>query len=288
MFGASPGAMSRTVLAWVVERVDAGERVAMASVISASGSVPGKPGARLAVSSDGTKFGTVGGAGLEMMVENALRDLLKVSASETRKIGGRVETFILHKDGKGKEAVALDSLCGGRVTVAMEVVEPVPHILISGGGHVGRSVAIVCDTLGWKHSVFDVRKEFANDDRYPFAEEIHSGPVSDFFNSGGGKSISRFTDVLILGHDWEVDQEFLIGCLKRNSDGAARIGVIGSTNKWKGFRDAAIKSGIDEMELSSARCPIGLDIGADSPEEIAVAICAEILAMERMPNSDED
>ena len=130
--------MSRTVLAWVVERVDAGERVAMASVISASGSVPGKPGARLAVSSDGTKFGTVGGAGLEMMVENALRDLLKVSASETRKIGGRVETFILHKDGKGKEAVALDSLCGGRVTVAMEVVEPVPHILISGGGHVGR------------------------------------------------------------------------------------------------------------------------------------------------------
>ncbi len=287
MFVVSPRAMSRTVLAWVVGKVDSGERVALASVISASGSVPGKPGARLAVSSDGTKFGTVGGAGLEMMVENALRELLQVSALETRKIGGRVETFILHKDGKGKEAVSLDSLCGGRVTVAMEVVEPVPHILISGGGHVGRSVAIVCDTLGWKHSVFDVRREFANENKYPLAEEIHSSSVSEFFETGGGKSISRFTDVLILGHDWGVDQEFLIGCLKKNSNSSTRIGVIGSTNKWKEFKGASIKAGVSENELSSARCPIGLEIGADSPEEIAVAICAEILAMERVPNSDE-
>ncbi len=288
MFEVPPSAMTCAVLAWVVERVSAGERVAMASVISASGSVPGKPGARLAVSSNGAKFGTVGGAGLEMMVENGLHELLGVSALETRKLGGRVETFVLHKDGKGKEAVALDSLCGGRVTVAMEVVEPVPHLLISGGGHVGRSVAIVCDTLGWKHSVFDVREEFANDERYPFAEEIHSCSVSDFFESGGGKSISRFTDILILGHDWEVDQEFLIGCLKKSVDEDVRIGVIGSTTKWRGFREAAKAAGVGEGELSNARCPIGLDIGADSPEEIAVAICAEILAMHRLPDADED
>jgi len=288
VFEVPPNAMTCAVLAWVVERVSAGERVAMASVISASGSVPGKPGARLAVSSNGAKFGTVGGAGLEMMVENGLHGLLGVSALETRKLGGRVETFVLHKDGKGKEAVALDSLCGGRVTVAMEVVEPVPHLLISGGGHVGRSVAIVCDTLGWKHSVFDVREEFANDERYPFAEEIHSCSVSNFFESDGGKSISRFTDILILGHDWEVDQEFLIGCLKKSVDEDVRIGVIGSTTKWRGFREAAKAAGVGEGELSNARCPIGLDIGADSPEEIAVAICAEILAMHRLPNADED
>ena len=222
------------------------------------------------------------------MVENGLHELLGISALETRKLGGRVETFVLHKDGKGKEAVALDSLCGGRVTVAMEVVEPVPHLLISGGGHVGRSVAIVCDTLGWKHSVFDVREEFANDERYPFAEEIHSCSVSDFFESDGGKSISRFTDILILGHDWEVDQEFLIGCLKKSVDEDVRIGVIGSTTKWRGFREAAKAAGVGEGELSNARCPIGLDIGADSPEEIAVAICAEILAMHRLPDADED
>ena len=287
MFGVSPPTMTCAVLAWVVERVSAGERVAMASVISASGSVPGKPGARLAVSSGGAKFGTVGGAGLEMMVENGLRELLGVPALETRKLGGRVETFVLHKDGKGKEAVALDSLCGGRVTVAMEVVEPVPHLLISGGGHVGRSVAIVCDTLGWKHSIFDIREEFANEERYPFAEEIHSSSVSNFFESGGGSSISRFTDILILGHDWEVDQEFLIGCLKRNINGNVRIGVIGSTTKWRGFKEAAEKAGVGESELSTARCPIGLDIGADSPEEIAVAICAEILALHRLPGADE-
>ena len=82
MFEVPPSAMTCAVLAWVVERVSAGERVAMASVISASGSVPGKPGARLAVSSGGAKFGTVGGAGLEMMVENGLRELLGVPALE--------------------------------------------------------------------------------------------------------------------------------------------------------------------------------------------------------------
>jgi len=284
----SPNTMTRTVLAWVVERVDAGERVAMASVISASGSVPGKPGARLAISSNGGKCGTVGGAGLEMNVENALRELLDIPENDARKIGGRVETYLLHKDGKGQEVVALDSLCGGRVTVAMEVVEPVPHLLICGGGHVGRSVAIVCDTLDWKHSVFDVREEYANRERYPLAEELHNCSVSDFFNSGEGESISRFSDILILGHDWEVDQNFLIGALRRNVGGKTRIGVIGSRTKWSGFKAAAIEAGIGEDALTSARCPIGLDIGADSPEEIAIAICAEILAMDRLPGEAED
>ena len=280
--------MTRTVLAWVVERVDAGERVAMASVIRASGSVPGKPGARLAISSNGGKCGTVGGAGLEMNVENALRELLDIPKNDTRKIGGRIETYLLHKDGKGQEVVALDSLCGGRVTVAMEVVEPVPHLLICGGGHVGRSVAIVCETLDWKHSVFDVRGEYANRERYPLAEEIHNCSVSDFFDSGEGESVSRFSDILILGHDWEIDQNFLIGSLRRNASRNTRIGVIGSRTKWKGFRAAAVEAGIGEETLTSARCPIGLDIGADSPEEIAIAICAEILAMDRLPGAAED
>ena len=280
--------MTRTVLSWVVEKVDAGERVAMASVISASGSVPGKPGARLAISSNGEKCGTVGGAGLEMNVENSLRELLEAPKNDSRKIGGHVETYLLHKDGKGQEVVALDSLCGGRVTVAMEVVEPVPHLLICGGGHVGRSVAIVCDTLDWRHSVFDVREEYANRERYPLAEEIHNCSVSDFFDSGEGESISRFSDILILGHDWEIDQNFLIGSLRRNASGETRIGVIGSRTKWSGFKAAATEAGIGEEALTSARCPIGLDIGADSPEEIAIAICAEILAMDRLPEAAED
>lgn len=283
VLGLVPMAVSRAVLSWVVERLDAGERVAMASVIEALGSVPGKPGAKLAISSSGEKYGTVGGAGLELRIEQGLRKMLSISKSEMRKTGGKIETYLLYKDGKGKEVVALDSLCGGQLKVSLEVMEPVPHILIAGGGHVGRSVSIVCDTLGWQHSVFDVREEFSNLDRFPSAAEAISCSVTDFLKMEDSFSMNRFSDILVLGHDWSVDQELLIGLLGMSSE-RVRIGVIGSKSKWKGFVRAAVESGISESGLSKARCPIGLDIGADTPEEIAVAICAEILSMERGPN----
>jgi len=272
--------MSRAVLSWVVERLDAGERVALASVIEAKGSVPGKPGAKLAVSSTGEKFGTVGGAGLELRIEKGLLDLLSKSKSDMRKTGGKIENFILYKEGKGQEQVALDSLCGGQLRVSMEVIEPVPHVLIAGGGHVGMSVSIVCDTLGWQHSVFDIREEYSNPEKYSSATEVMTSSVSDFLQGETTSSIGRFSDILIMGHDWSVDQELLIGLLNI-CKGGTRIGVIGSKTKWGGFTRAALESGLSDDEISIARCPIGLEIGADSPEEIALAICAEILALER-------
>ena len=278
--------MTRAVLTWVLERLERGESVAMASVIEASGSVPGKPGARLALTPSGARFGTIGGAGLELKVEDALRGMLNGGSQQVRGKGGRVETFVLYKDAKGEEATPLDSLCGGRVTVAMEVMNPMPHVLIAGGGHVGRAVAIVCDTLGWSHSVFDVRAEYADAERYPFASELHAGSVSGFLEGEDSDSLVRFSDVLLLGHDWAVDQEFLLGVLGRLEGGARpRIGAIGSTVKWNAFREAAVDAGVSEEALDSVRCPIGLDIGADSPEEIAVAVCAEIMSLEKRGDS---
>jgi len=278
--------MTRAVLTWVLDRLERGESVAMASVIEASGSVPGKPGARLALTPSGARFGTIGGAGLELKVEDALRGMLNGGRQQVREKGGRVETFVLYKDAKGEEATHLDSLCGGRVTVSMEVMDPMPHILIAGGGHVGRAVAIVCDTLGWSHSVFDVRAEYADAERYPFASELHAKAVSEFLDSEDGDTLSRFSDVLLLGHDWGVDQEMLLGMLSKVDGGSRpRIGAIGSTVKWNVFREAAIESGVSEQAVGSVRCPIGLDIGADSPEEIAVAVCAEIMGLEKRSDS---
>ena len=274
------------MLTWVLERLERGESVAMASVIEASGSVPGKPGSRLALTLSGARFGTIGGAGLELKVENALKGMLNGGRQEVREKGGKVETFVLYKDAKGEEATPLDSLCGGRVTVAMEVMNPMPHILIAGGGHVGRAVAIVCDTLGWSHSVFDVRAEYAEADRYPFASELHSGLVSEFLGNEDSDSMVRFSDVLLLGHDWATDQEMLLGLLNKLESGSRpRIGAIGSTVKWNSFRDSAIAAGVPKESVDSVRCPIGLDIGADSPEEIAVAVCAEIMALEKRSGS---
>ena len=279
---AAPGIVTKAVLTWVLDMLERGQSVAMASVIEASGSVPGKPGARMAVTEGGARFGTVGGAGLEMKIENALRGMLNGGRAEVRQKGGKVETFVLYKDAKEQEATPLDSLCGGRVTVSMEVMEPVPHVLIAGGGHVGRSVALVCDTLGWSHSVFDVREEYANEVVYPYADELHSISVDEFLKDEDSESLARFSDILLLGHDWSVDQDLLLGLLEKSDDsGCPRIGAIGSKVKWKAFREAAISQGILEAIVDSVRCPIGLEIGAESPEEIAVAVCAEIMALEK-------
>ena len=274
--------MTVAVLNWSIERVEAGERVAIASVVQASGSVPGKPGARLAISSSGEKFGTIGGAGLELKVEKELQEILFRDLSDLRKKGGKVETFLLNRDGKGKEASALDSLCGGRVTVAMEVITPRPHILIAGGGHVGLSIARVCDSLEWPYSVFDIREEYCNQQRYPNSEGNFCSSVEDFLKSESEDSLARFSDILLLSHDWAVDEEMLIGLLKLCREGSRpRIGAIGSKKKWSAFEKKAIESGVEKWLIDSVRCPIGLDIGADTPEEIAIAVCAEVLSLER-------
>ena len=274
--------MSVHVLSWALSEVKKGYRVVIATIISAKGSVPGKPGAKLAINSKMQNFSTVGGAGLELKIEKKLIQLLNEDIKSNRKKGGLIETFYLYKDAKGKEGIALDSLCGGQVTVSMEVIEPVPHILIAGGGHVGRCVALVADSLGWNYSIFDVRDEYSNPEKYPLAMETISMNTEKFLNSESIESIQRFSDVLLLGHDWSVDQEILSGFLKLRKDGIRpRIGAIGSTSKWKAFKSAAIAEGINEDWFNSARCPIGIDIGAETPEEIGLAVCAEILLLEK-------
>ena len=274
--------VSVPVLAWSLSKVKLGQRVAIATVISAKGSVPGKPGARLAITSNNERCGTVGGAGLEFRIQNNLERLLSKEPKLNRKEGGRIETFHLYKDAKGKEVTALDSLCGGQVTVSMEVIEPMPHILIAGGGHVGRCIALVADSLGWDYSIFDERKEYSNSEKYPFAVDTFSIKAGDFLRTENKESLKRFSDILLLGHDWAIDQELLLGILKiRGDEMRPRIGAIGSTSKWKAFKEAAMNEGVKEEWFNSARCPIGIDIGAETPEEIGVAVCAEILLLEK-------
>ena len=274
--------MSVHVLSWALSEVKQGRRVAIATIISAKGSVPSKPGAKLAINSRMQNFGTVGGAGLELKIEKKMKQLLNEDVKLNRKKGGIIETFYLYKDAKGKEGIALDSLCGGQVEVSIEIIEPMPHILIAGGGHVGRCVALVADSLGWDYSIFDVRKEYSNSEKYPFSNENISMDVNDFLKSEDSESLERFSDILLLGHDWSVDQELLLGLLKLREDKLRpRIGAIGSTSKWNSFKKAAIEDDIKEKWFENARCPIGIDIGAETPEEIGLAVCAEILALDR-------
>ena len=136
----------------------------------------GKAGAKLALAEGPTWVGTVGGAGLEERVKAAMLDRLHASGRPM----GEVLTYGLHRGAKGYEVVALDSLCGGRVTVSIDVLHPTPHVLLMGGGHCAVAFAKVAEQLGWRTSVQDSREAYADEAHHPAAAERHVNSVDEF------------------------------------------------------------------------------------------------------------
>lgn len=282
--------MTAAVMSWALSHLSQGQRVVLASVVETAGSVPGKVGARLAMASDGQWRGTVGGAGLEMKVLQRCREHLENHHHPF----GEVMRYGLNKGAKGYEVTPLDSLCGGQVSLAIEVMIPMPHVLLMGGGHCGQALAKTLDALGWHHSVHDTRSEYSGKQMYPNAQQRSSESVESFLQNESLSSLSRFSDVLLLGHDWSEDEERLLRLLHIFNDVQAtpdgqqgpRIGVIGSRSKWQAFEKVCIDQGIQQSLLDAVICPIGLNIGAESPEEIAVAVVAQIMAAFKGKDAD--
>ena len=276
--------MTARVLGWVLEQLQHNSSVVLASVVATKGSVPGKSGARLAMRKDKSWVGTVGGAGLEKRILNRCEELLTQSTAISE-----VVTFGLNKGAKGYEVQPLDSLCGGQVTIALELMIPMPHILLMGGGHCSEAISKLIPSTGWNYSVQDTREEFAHPELYPDAIELHAKSVDDFFQNETKETLSRFSDILLLGHDYQEDLDRLkmILHIAQSSNSSLdgnefpRVGAIGSRSKWQTFASACIEDGVEERYLSDVRCPIGLNIGADSPEEIAIAVLAEILSLHK-------
>ena len=284
--------MTAHVLRWVLGELAQQRRVALATVLNTSGSVPGKTGARLAMSSAAHDWvGTVGGAGLEHRVLQRCRELLV----ESDRPFAEVLTYGLNKGAKGYEVTPLDSLCGGRVSIAVEVMIPMPHVHIMGGGHCGEALASTLHGLGWSYSVHDTRDEYVSIEKYPDAVERSSATVANLLQGETAASLSRFSDILLLGHDWAEDQERLLGLLRAlnepgvllNGSDRPRIGVIGSRSKWQAFEATCRDEGLPQSLLDQVICPIGLNIGAQSPEEIAVAVAAQIMSLHKSVDPSE-
>jgi len=284
--------MTARVLQWALSRLNAQHKVVLATVLNTSGSVPGKTGARLAMTAPDLSWeGTVGGAGLELKVLNRCKILLEQSTIPV----AEVVTYGLNKGAKGYEVTPLDSLCGGRVAVSLELMMPMPHVYIMGGGHCGQAIASAMDVLGWHYSVHDTRPEFASEELYPGAVARSSAELDDLFRAMDGASLEHYSDVLLLGHDWSEDQDRLLGLLhcatnaglELDGQQGPRIGVIGSRSKWQSFQATCEQQGISRALLDQVRCPIGLNIGAASPEEIAVAVVAQIMADFKGINPDD-
>ena len=232
-----------------------------ATIVRAVGSVPGKPGASMIIRADGSYLGTVGGAALEERVKE-----IAATAFATRR--GDLQHFDLQAWTPG----GLPSLCGGSVDVAIEYVAARPNLLLWGGGHVAQALAAILPTLEFDFSVADDRPEWIGADRFPSAERrevVAPDRVWERFDP------PTFTHLYLLGYDASKDLEVLAGAIDRFPNS---IGLIASAAKREHMYAALRARGISREALARIRSPVGLDIGAESPPEIAVSIVAEIIA----------
>ena len=256
--------MSSRVLTGLPVLLEQHGRVAMATIVSAVGSTPRETTARMLVMPDGSTLGTIGGGKFESLVVGDARKLLDTHGLPFTRDYDFVPT--------GENAFG--AVCGGTVTVLLEVVERAPHLLVVGAGHCGRALARVARLTGWDVAVADERSEQLDPSAFPEgARLVHvKDDYSDLPVPGPHDSVA----LVSRGHVTD-------GRAFRRLRGVplAYLGMIGSRAKRKVLFDELRAEGFSEEELARTHNPIGLPIGAESPEEIAIAIVAELIACRR-------
>ncbi len=231
-----------------------------ATVVRATGSVPGKVGASMLVRGDGSTVGTVGGAALEERVKELAHDAF-------RHRGGDLHHFDLQAWKPG----GLPSLCGGAVDIAVEYVPARPNLLLWGGGHVAHALATILPGLEYDYSVADDRPEWVGAERFPTADRREVVAPAELWSVF---EPSSFTHLYLLGYDAMKDLEVLFTALDRFPN---EIGLIASAAKREHMYATLRARGVRREALARVRSPVGLEIGAESPAEIAVSIVAEIV-----------
>ncbi|HTS03253.1 MAG TPA: XdhC family protein [Thermoanaerobaculia bacterium] len=239
-------------------------RLAMATVVSAAGSTPRDATARMIVLPDGSTRGTIGGGKFESLVVADARKLLEDHGLP----------FTRRYDFVPEGPNAFGAVCGGTATVLLEVLERAPRLLVVGAGHCGRALARMAAFAGWEVAVADERPEQLDAAAFPPGTELVL--VKEDYSDLPLPSPRDSVALVSRGHVTD-------GRAFRRLRGLplAYLGMMGSNAKKRVLFDELRAEGWSEAELARARMPIGLDIGAESPEEIAVAIVAELVKARR-------
>ena len=252
--------MDRRLTREALRLLDSHQSFVRATVVRTVGSVPGKLGASMIVRADGSALGTIGGAALEEEVRARAME-----AFARRR--GDLYHYELSKWTEG----GLPSLCGGNVDIALEFVPATPNVLLWGGGHVSHALSTILPTLEIDYSVADDRPEWVTADRFPNAAQREVVAPAELFDR---LDPSSFTHLYLLGYDAEKDGEVLRRALERFPN---FIGMISSESKRAHLFKSLREQGVRPEALERVRAPVGLDIGAERPAEIAVSIVAEIV-----------
>jgi xanthine dehydrogenase accessory factor len=235
------------------------ETAALCTVVKSEGSTPRHVGSKMLVYPDGKFIGTVGGGDLEHRVLDEA--WMAMSDGESRML-----SYTMSDPARGDPGV-----CGGTVEVFVEPILPPAMIVVIGAGHVGRAVVHLAKWLGFRVAVSDDRLEFCNPESTPGADAyypVEMGKLSEQLK------INKWTYIVITSRGSGVDAAGLPSLLDSN---AAYIGVIGSRRRWLTTVKALKEKGVSEEKIAQVHSPMGLELNAETPEEIAVSIMAEIL-----------
>ena len=243
-----------------------GQKCALATIVEVNGSIPSFQTAKLLVREDGSLVGTIGGGCVEAEVWNAAREVMQSEKP-------RNMSFSLGQDAAYDNGL----ICGGQLEVLVECITPQPSALVFGGGHISKSLAKVLDLAGFKVSVIDNREAYANAQRFPEAAAVYAEEYEEVFPKLG---VNESTYIVIVTRGHRDDMRVLRWAVNTS---ARYIAMIGSKRKTIGVLKELEKEGIPRSAFERVYAPMGLEIGAVSPEEIAISVGAEMVAMRRDP-----
>jgi xanthine dehydrogenase accessory factor len=237
---------------------------ALATIVDAKGSTPGKLAQKMIVLAGGKILGTIGGGCVEADV---IRSALSVIDTGLPK----KMSFVL----AGEEAERTGLACGGAIEIMIESLAEA-HLFVLGCGHVGLRVAQLAKTCGFRVTVIDDRPDFASRERFPDADEVLCVELDALAGSVRVPS-SGYVVVVTRGHKHDYD-----GLKWALATQARFVGVVGSRSKRIQFMRSLRDEGYAEETLEQVQIPVGLPIGAESPDEIAVAIVGALIAKKRL------
>ncbi len=231
----------------------------LCTIVRSQGSTPRHTTSKMLVYPDGTIIGTIGGGEMERRVITEA-----ISALKDRQ--PRLLSYQMTDPARGDPGV-----CGGQVEIFVEPVLPKPTLLLIGSGHVGKAVAYLADWLGFQVVVSDDRPEFCNPQAVPGGKQFLPIPMKDIPQEF---TITAWTYIVLTTRGANID---MVGLPALIDSPAGYIGVIGSRRRWETTRRALEEAGLTSDQLSRIHSPMGIELNAETPEEIAVSIMAELL-----------
>ncbi len=247
----------------IVKMRRAGRRGALATIVHTNGSIPSYESSRMLVREDGSIAGTIGGGCVEAEVWAAAKEVMQ-------KESPRKMVFHLNNEASYDNGL----ICGGTLEVFVEPILPQPVLYLFGGGHVSMAVAKAASAAGFAIGVVDDREAFANKERFPMAQEIYSSYEEAFEKLH--PNAASYLVIVTRGH--KEDMRVLAWAVRTE---ARYVGMIGSKRKVLSVYKALENEGYKPEGFERVYAPMGLEIGALSPEEIAVSIAAEMIAVRR-------